>query len=230
MTLNFLGRKCPVTSNDLDLQSPAAARIVKTARELFFAEGYAAVTTDKLCKAAAVSKTSLYKYFGDMAGVLSAVVRVEGDAVIAGLLPEPRTEEEFWESLITYGRNLLTLLNQHDIVQLDRMLHEQARRHLDVSQTFYEGTYGRSHDELTAMIQFGRQQGFVKRTQASEQLAEHLFCMWAGLASVRTRLGLMQTPYPDPKTRSRDCVQTLFEQDYPMGSVKGPSISNGRRV
>jgi TetR/AcrR family transcriptional regulator, mexJK operon transcriptional repressor len=230
MTPNFLERKCTVTSTNLDAQSPAAARIVKTARELFFAEGYAAVTTEQLCKAAAVSKTSLYKYFGDMAGVLSAVVRVEGDAVIAGVIPEPHTAEEFWASLIAYGRNLLTLLNQHDIVQLDRMLHEQARKHLDVSQSFYAGTYGRSHQELTAMIQFGKEQGFVKRTQSSTQLAEHLFCMWAGLASVQTRLGLMQVPYPDPRTRARECVQTLFEQDYPMGPVKEPSLSDVRGV
>jgi TetR/AcrR family transcriptional regulator, mexJK operon transcriptional repressor len=223
LTPNFPERKRTVNSNDLELQSPAAARIVRTARELFFSDGYSAVTTDQLCKAAAVSKTSLYKYFGDMAGVLSAVVRVEGDGVSAGLIPEPRTVEEFWDSLITYGRNLLTLLNQRDIVQLDRMLHEQARKHLDVSRSFYDGAYGRSHLELTAIIQFGKEQGFIKRPQASEQLAEYLFCMWAGLASVKTRLGLMQIPYPNPHTRARECIQTLFEQDYPAGFVEKPS-------
>jgi TetR/AcrR family transcriptional regulator, mexJK operon transcriptional repressor len=212
-----------VTSNDLEQQSPAAARIVKTARKLFFAEGYSAVTTDQLCKAAAVSKTSLYKYFGDMAGVLSAVVRREGDSVSAGLIPEPRTVEEFWESLIAYGRNLLTLLNQRDIVQLDRMLHEQARKHLEVSQSFYDGAYGRSHVELTAMIEFGKEQGFVKRLQPSEHLAENLFCMWAG---VKTRLGLMHTPYPDPQTRARECVQMLFERDYPPGFVERSSTAH----
>ncbi len=225
MTPNFLERKRTVTSKDLELQSPTAARIVKTARELFFAEGYSAVTTDQLCKAAAVSKTSLYKYFGDMAGVLSAVVRIEGDGVGAGLIPEPRTVEEFWDSLITYGRNLLTLLNQRDIVQLDRMLHEQARKHLDVSQSFYDGAYGRSHVELTAMIRFGKDQGFVNRPQSSEQLAENLFCMWAGLAAVRTRLGLIHTPYSDPQTRARECVETLFERDYPLGSGQSSLIS-----
>jgi TetR/AcrR family transcriptional regulator, mexJK operon transcriptional repressor len=226
MIANFLDGMRTVTSNNLQHQSPAAARIAKTARELFFAEGYSAVTTDQLCKAAAVSKTSLYKYFGDMAGVLSAVVRIEGDSVSAGLIPEPRTVEEFWDSLTAYGRNLLTLLNQRDIVQLDRMLHEQARKHLEVSQSFYDGAYGRSHVELTAMIQFGKEQGFVKRPQPSEQLAENLFCMWAGLASVKTRLGLMHTPYPDPQTRARECVQMLFERDYPPGFVERSSTAH----
>ena len=195
-----------------ELSSPTALRIVKTARELFFSEGFSEVSTDKLCKAAGVSKSSLYKYFGDMSGVLSAVVRSEGDVITAGLMPEPRDEDEFWSSLMDYGCNLLTLLSQRHCIEFDRMLHEQSRKHPEVSRLFYDAGYGRSHIEVTAMIKFGKQQGFVKKAQSSEQLADHLLCIWEGLAYVRTRLGLTQTPFRDPQARARDGIQALFER------------------
>ena len=193
--------------------SPAATRIIETARQLFFAHGFSAVTTDKLCKEAAVSKASLYKYFGDMSGVLSAVVRSQGDVIYEGVIPEPKSADEFWSSLVGYGVNLLTLLNQRNTIEFDRMLHEQARKHPDVSRLFYDAGYGRSHLDLTGMIEFGKQQGFVTKRQASDLLADNLFCIWEGLAFTRTRLGLTDEPYPDPMPRVREGIKALFEND-----------------
>jgi TetR/AcrR family transcriptional regulator, mexJK operon transcriptional repressor len=193
--------------------SPTAARIVESARELFFAHGFSAVTTDRLCKEAAVSKASLYKYFGDMSGVLSAVVRSQGDVVSEGVIPEPKTAEQFWSSLVGYGVNLLTLLNQRNTIEFDRMLHEQSRKHPDVSRLFYDAGYGRSHLDLTGMIEFGKQQGFVTKPQPSDQLADHLFCVWEGLAFTQTRLGLIEKPFPDPRARALAGVKALFEID-----------------
>jgi TetR/AcrR family transcriptional regulator, mexJK operon transcriptional repressor len=193
--------------------SPTAARIVETARGLFFTHGFSAVTTDRLCKEAAVSKASLYKYFGDMSGVLSAVVRSQGDVVTEGVIPEPKTADEFWSSLVGYGVNLLTLLNQRNTIEFDRMLHEQARKHPDVSRLFYDAGYGRSHLDLTGMIEFGKHKGFVTKPQPSELLADNLFCMWEGLAYTQTRLGLIEQPYPNPRARVREGVQALFDRD-----------------
>jgi TetR/AcrR family transcriptional regulator, mexJK operon transcriptional repressor len=197
--------------------SPAAVRIVKTARELFFAHGFSAVTTDRLCKEAAVSKASLYKYFGDMAGVLSAVVRSQGDVVSDSVIPEPKTAAAFWSSLVGYGVNLLTLLNQRNTIEFDRMLHEQSRKLPEVSRLFYDAGYGRSHLDLTGMIEFGKQQGFVTKPQPSDQLADNLFCMWEGLAFTKTRLGLLDRPYADPTSRAREGVKALFEGDCVLG-------------
>lgn len=196
-----------------DKQCPTAIRIVTTARKLFFSEGFSGVTTDRLCKAAAVSKSSLYKYFGDMTGVFSAVVQVEGDLVSDGVIAEPETAEQFWSSLTAYGCNLLTLLNQRDTIEFDRLLHEQSRRCPAMGKIFYDMTYGRSHVEITAMIEFGKRQGFITRMQPSEMLADQLFCGWEGLAFVRTRLGLTDKPYADPRTRARETVEAWFEND-----------------
>lgn len=200
-------------TNAKERLSPAAERIVKIARELFFTVGFSAVTTDRLCKEAAVSKSSLYKYFGDMSGVLQAVVLNEGDAVSKRSVPEPSTAEQFWVSLVDYGTSLLTLLNQRHTIEFDRMLHEQSRKHPGVGRLFYDAAYGRSHADLISMIEFGKQQGFVTKPQPSDELADYLMCMWQGLSFTRTRLGLSEHPYATPELRARQVVRALFDGD-----------------
>jgi TetR/AcrR family transcriptional regulator, mexJK operon transcriptional repressor len=205
--------------------SPTKARIMKAARELFLVHGFSAVSTDKLCKEAGVSKTSLYKYFGDMSGVLSAVVLMQGDVVTVGTTQKPQTEAAFWDSLINYGTNLLTLLNQKQIIEFDRMLHEQSRKHFNVAQSFYDASYGRTHVELTAMIQVGKENGFIKKAQSAEQLADYLFCIWQGLSFVKTRLGLIEKPFADPKVRVLNGLRALFGNENVGKFLNGKLLS-----
>ena len=75
-----------------------------------------------------MSKSSIYKYFGDMAGVFAAVVGREGDAYQLGFSELPEKQADFWRELVAFGERLLTLLNQGYCIQLDRMLHEEAMK------------------------------------------------------------------------------------------------------
>jgi AcrR family transcriptional regulator len=193
--------------------SAAEERILEAARTLFFAEGVAAVSTDRLCRQAGVSKSTLYKYFGDMGGVLTGVVRREGDSFTTGVMTAPDTADAFWGSLIAYGINLLTLLNQPHCIQFDRMLHEEARQRPEISRPFYDAAYGRSHQDVTALVAHGQARGYIRKPQRAEWLADNLISMWEGLAYTRTRLGLADRPYPDPPGWARHCVEVLFEGD-----------------
>jgi len=83
---------------------PASAeRIVESARRLFVAGGLRAVTTDRLCSEANVSKTTLYKYFGDMSGLFVEVVRREGDQFLMEEDLVSETPEQFRGSVIAGG-------------------------------------------------------------------------------------------------------------------------------
>ncbi|MEL6687398.1 MAG: TetR/AcrR family transcriptional regulator [Pseudomonadota bacterium] len=185
-------------------------RIIDAARELFMSEGFSAVSGDQLCKSARVSKTSLYKYFGDMTGVLAAVVYDEGDLFDLYIDHHPKTEAEFWETLIGFGTRLLTLLNQPFCLQLDRMMHEEARSSHALASAFYDNAYGRGHRDIKALISHGQKQGFIQREETAEDLADHMISMWEGLRYVRARLALTDKPFSDPKGWSEQCVKTLF--------------------
>jgi len=197
-------------------RSDTEARIIAAARELFFQHGFSAVSGDQLCKAARVSKTSLYKYFGDMAGVLNAVVINEGDLFDLHVDEIPETRRAFWESLWGYGTRLLSLLNDPFCIQLDRMLHEEARANPSLADSFYKNAYGKCHQDITALIALGQQKGFLKNAEPAEDLADNLVSMWEGLRFVRARLGRNETPYPDPSGWSRQCLETLFSNERPL--------------
>jgi len=204
----------PATPNQgEDSAPPTKVRILQAARSLFFEHGFSAVSTDRLSRAAGVSKASIYKYFGDMHGVLAAVVGHEGDSLSLDVVPLAETRDGFWQALITYGTNLLVLLNQDFCIQLDRMIHEEAREHPELIRIFYDAAYGRGHREVTAMIEHGKTKGFVSKPQAADALADNLASMWNGLAFTRTRLGLVDRPYDNPAAWARQCVETLFGDD-----------------
>lgn len=172
--------------------------------------GFAPVSVDRLCRKARVSKTTLYKYFGDMAGVLAAVVIDEGEMFDLRVETEPPTEEAFWDALCGYGIRLLTLLNEPFCIRLDQMLHEEARANPGLAKAFYENAYGKAHADMTALIAHGQRQGFVARPEPADDLADQLISMWEGLRFVRARLGLTDKPFEAPERWSRQCVETLF--------------------
>jgi TetR/AcrR family transcriptional regulator, mexJK operon transcriptional repressor len=190
----------------------AKTRILDAARALFFAEGFSAVSTDRLSREAGVSKSTIYKYFGDMVGVLTALVTREGDhyALDFDLLPE--TAPAFWSELAGFGTRLLTLINSDFCVQCDRMLHEEARRNPELVRQFYDVAYGRGHAAISALLDHGKARGFVHKPQSAVALADNLLCMWEGLASVRSRLGLPPQPHAAPAMWSRQCIETLFPE------------------
>lgn len=187
-------------------------RILMTARELFIEKGFSGVSGDALCKTARVSKTSLYKYFGDMSGVLIAVVSREGDLFELNVDTRPSSEDAFWKELTGYGTRLLQLLNTPFCIQLDRTMHEEARRNPDLAKRFYENAYGRGHDDITALMQHGLDKGFFAHPASASDLADHLISMWEGLRFVRTRLGVEEIPFEDPEAWSTQCVKTLLRR------------------
>lgn len=200
--------------------SATETRILDAASELFLVHGFSSVSTDRLSKEAGVSKTSIYKYFGDMAGIFSAVVQRQGDLYELGFENFPGSETEFWDELIAFGTRLLTLLNGDFCIQFDRMLHEVNRTQPELMKRFYDLAYGRGHVEITKMLMHGKVSGFITKAQSAEALADNLICMWEGLGQVKARLGVTDHSCADPSGWARQCVETLFEIDFARGSQR----------
>jgi len=213
MSAIVTGMASPKLEQGAEPVQPTKVRILQAARALFFENGFSAVSTDALSRTAGVSKASIYKYFGDMHGVLAAVVGQEGDSLSIDVVPMADTSEAFWQALVTYGTNLLVLLNQDFCIQLDRMVHEETRQHPELIRIFYDAAYGRGHREITELIKHGQAKGFIRKPQSADALADNLASMWNGLAFTRTRLGLIDRPYQNPATWARQCVETLFADD-----------------
>ncbi|MEM9762083.1 MAG: TetR/AcrR family transcriptional regulator [Pseudomonadota bacterium] len=185
-------------------------RIVKAARRLYFSQRVNTVSTDLLAREAAVSKTTMYKYFPNLDDVLRAVVEGEAERFEAGVPTTADSPAALREVLVQYGEKLLGFLNEAEIIQFDRLMHEEARTHPDVARIFYDAAYGRTHARLTALIEAGLKAGHLRSPLTSAELAEQLMGMWESLRFVRAQLALTDTPYTKPRDWSEKCVATLF--------------------
>lgn len=191
------------------LESPPD-RIIAAGRKLFFQLGFERVSTDMIAKEAKVSKASLYKYFPNMSAVLTAVVRAEGARFETGVPIECESLEDLKAALIQYGTGLLRFLNDPEIIQFTKLMHEEARAHPKVAAEFYNAAYGQTHCNLSAMIAYGKKKGYVQRDLTADDMAEQLMGMWESLKFIRTVMGLTKKPYASPKDWAAKCVETLL--------------------
>lgn len=186
-------------------------RIVRSARDLFFELGVARVTTDMLAKEAAVSKTTLYKYFPSMADVLRAVTDAEADSFASANPRTVETLDELRDALTDYGASLMTFLNKPEILQFSHLMHEEARAHPDIASVFYKAAYGRTLRIIAALIAQGIEKRFLMVSLTAEELAEQLVGMWEGIPFVRAQMGITKRPFPKPRQWSEKCVNTLID-------------------
>lgn len=192
-------------------QGTPPERILAAARRLFFQQGFEQVSTDVLAKEASVSKATLYKYFPSMTAVLESVVEAEVDVFERGIPTQVSTRDDFEETLIRYGANLLHFLNQSDIIQFAQLMFEEARSNPDIARVFYAAAYDRTLKDLSQIIQQALEQGFLVSPLTSEELAEQLLGMWEGFCFIRAQLGLTKKPFKQPQQWSKKCVQTLLK-------------------
>lgn len=187
-------------------------RILKTARKLFFEEGFSAISTDRLCKEAGVSKSSIYKHFGDMIGVFTQVVHAESkNFSLAGDFSFS-TKKEFTDLLTKFGTALLTFINSKQILQFNRLMHAEANLNKRMTEQFYANGYSTGHQQISNLIQIAQDKKLIKFDLDSEEIADYLISMWEGLPYVRARLALTEKPYASPESRAKNCVDILFNK------------------
>lgn len=202
--------------------SPPRSRILFAAKELFFSQGFAKVSTDDLAQAASVSKATLYRHFEGLNGVLRAVVEAEVESFEQGIPTDIETEEELFETLSSFGSNLLTFLNQPEVIRFSQLMFEEARSHPDLASDFYSCAYGRTQDDLSHLIQQGIDLGFLRSDHKAIDLAEQLLGLWEGFGFVRALLSLTRKPFENPEEWSRSGVRTLL---HGQGGVANSLIS-----
>ncbi len=86
-------------------KAETSARLLATARKVFFEKGYAATSMDDLCAEAGVTRGALYHNFGGKEGLFEAVVRQIDDEIGERLLAasgETVDSDSFVETCLAY--------------------------------------------------------------------------------------------------------------------------------
>lgn len=184
-------------------------RILSAARDLFFSEGFDRVSVERLAREASVSKTTLYKYFGDMPGVLKAIAESEADKFDFSIDANEQTAGDLEARLVELGSQLLREVDAPEKVQFDQLVHEQARHHPELADVYYSALYTRTQDYLAVLIRIGQEKGLFRSDTSGELLADQLLSMWLGLSRTKMILGVATPRTLTYLERSREAVRTL---------------------
>ena len=175
----------------------AHERIRASARELFMEHGFNDVSTNDICKHAGVSKTSIYRYFKDMSGLLEDVVTTELEARMPEYRPMPASREELSESIYGIAYDVAELLSDPEHLDMDRMVLENSRTHPKIGAIYNRFAFELFQSHLGDLLKHGARHGFIELRADPYALADNLLSIWDGLGLMRVRLGLSEKPYED---------------------------------
>lgn len=121
-----------------DATSARRKAFVDTARELFFANGYAGTTMSSIAAKVGGSKTTLWTYFPSKEELFEAVVDDIVEQYGQMLAIDLPLDEPVPDVLRRFGNLLMTKLTATPILSLFRLVVGEAERFPHLAETFYE--------------------------------------------------------------------------------------------
>ncbi|MCC7411971.1 MAG: TetR/AcrR family transcriptional regulator [Gammaproteobacteria bacterium] len=134
--------------------------MLATAQRMFIERGYHPPSLDAILERSGGSKATLLKYFGNKAGLLTAVLnhvaehRV-ADAVLAARSGEPR------EALTAFGSAVLSFYVRPDALVIYRSVIAEGYRHPALARGFYYGAHHKFVSALAARLQSWHDSGLI---------------------------------------------------------------------
>ncbi len=131
-------------------QQQKRLRILNAARREFCSVGFDGASMDRLAEAAAVSKPTLYDYFGDKEGLFAAVLD-EGRAHITAPLTarDGSLVDRLWDFSWTYAEFVL----RPDMLSLARLVLGEAARRPETAIKYHASGPGRAFEGLVSFIE-----------------------------------------------------------------------------
>ncbi len=180
---------------------------VDTARDLFFANGYAGTTMSSIASKVGGSKTTLWTYFPSkeelFAAVVDDIVEQYGDMLSMDLpLDEPVPDV-----LRLFGNLLMTKLTTTPILSLFRLVVGEAERFPHLAQTFYERGPRRGKARATLWVAEKMRRGELRTGDPMRAVHQFVGLCQAG----RYQFSLLNLPDNHPFGSFRDDVDAAVE-------------------
>lgn len=172
--------------------------ILDAAIARFTALGYGGTTIEAIATDAGVTKRTIYTWFGDLAGVLTAAVERQHAYLLAASAVADGTGDE--SSLEDATTRLVLALHSDVSVSLHRLVIAESPRFPEVAAAFYAAGPARSIAFLSTHV---------------GQMAEQLYTLLLGEPHRRRLLGLVPAPTPEvARAHARNCLELVAVDGY----------------
>lgn len=190
------------------------AQILKGAMKEFMEKGFDAASMNEICRAAGVSKGTIYVYFADKVELFEALIAEERERMFVGLEALLEGDLPLREKLICFGRRAAEILCSDQVIRAQRIIAAIVDRMPEMGTRFYESGAARTHKALTAL--FEREIAAGRLDMPDPRLAGFQFIELAGAGLWRARLfGKLGTaPTPDEIDHSVLSAVEMFLRAY----------------
>lgn len=142
-------------------QAVKRAEILTAATEVFFKEGYARASMDKVLAKVGGSKRTLYNHFRSKDDLFTAIVTSVSDRAVLSLRP-PLDDGDIRETLVTMGIGYLSVLVSPDGLALYRAIISEAPHFPELAQTFFANAPERASGQLSDFFREQKRLGVLK--------------------------------------------------------------------
>lgn len=126
--------------------------ILNVATELFLEKGFSDASTSELQRRVGGSKTTIYSYFGDKAGLFTAVVDEMLLDSVSLLSSLDLAELSVREALIKIAQQYLNIVLSERYIGLMRIVVAEVNRFPEIGQAFYEHGPGLSYAKFKTLL------------------------------------------------------------------------------
>jgi len=134
-------------------EDPAKRKqILEGAMKEFLEKGFDAASMNDICRAAKVSKGTIYVYFSDKMDLFEALVAEEREKMFAGIDAILESDLPLREKLARFGHRLLETLCSDRVIRSQRIVAAIADRMPEVGERFYDAGAMRTHAALRAVL------------------------------------------------------------------------------
>ena len=189
------GRGATTDGKHETLSASKRRDILRSANEVFLAQGYLAANMDEIATGASVSKATVYKHFGNKKALFEVIIRSRVDGLFSPLHAELLAGGTITEVLTTFARAYIDLILQPTSIALYRVLVFEAGHNDELGPNTYRVggsvTVGKIADYLRSQVDEGRL-AIDDCAMAAEQFIGSL----TGHLQLRALLGVDTNPPP----------------------------------
>ncbi|WP_414898217.1 TetR/AcrR family transcriptional regulator [Rhodovulum sp. YEN HP10] len=195
-------------------------QIMAGAMRAFLDKGFDATSVNDICRAAGVSKGTLYVYFADKQDLFVALVAKEREKMFGGVDAVLQSDLPLAEKLTSFGRNLARIISSDHVVQWQRTIAGIVDRMPELGVRFYDAAALRTHVDLADLLR--REMAAGRLELPDPVLASAQFIELSGAGIWRARIfGKRPTPpTSDEIDRTVDSAVRLFLSAYGRPGVR----------
>ena len=187
-------------------------RILQTAREVFFEEGYGAATMSMIAARLGGSKGTLYAYFKNKEDLFEEIIR-DQCSVIQSALDLADQGSDVRTTLTTFGLELMTALASDWAVRTLQLVIEEAVRNPELARRFDQAGPQQGAAAIAAYLATAHERGEIC-TPDPLRAANVLASLLKGDLHFRRMLGLEPEPSPEQIAREVETAVNVFLAAY----------------